>query len=326
LFDVTIEDEGRKVNAQLDSPYNVAGTVGYQVQQLYQLVCDPRWDPLFDREDANGVRVTRQDWIVHLRDWADLDQVSSALVASFPGAPCLMIPGPSPFEPGFGDEDLPYDRGEDRYKAKNARLDSVEELHLVAGVSDLFMAAFGDRLTVYLAREAPRNVNTLEPQELLELAWLVADPPGQPGLLDAELPKKLQAAVADATMGGFLTISPLQFAAIVEAFGVKVNTLALSTNSKQFLTDRSFVFRVRSAGSVGAVKKTIDAVLTFDPEQNRAVGQPPGQQQQQQQQALAAAAKAAGMPGATAAAAAGAAGATAAGAEKPSRLIRWREE
>mgnify|MGYP001764534641 CR=1 FL=1 len=35
------------------------------VLALYQLVCDPRWDPLFDREDANGTRISRQDLLMH---------------------------------------------------------------------------------------------------------------------------------------------------------------------------------------------------------------------------------------------------------------------
>ena len=35
-----------------------------------------------------------------------------------------------PFELGYGDENMPYDRGDDRYRVKNARMDSVDELFL----------------------------------------------------------------------------------------------------------------------------------------------------------------------------------------------------
>ncbi len=42
-----------------------------------------------------------------------------------------------------------YDRFDPRYEAKNARFDSVDELYRVHGVTDMFMAAFRDRLTVY---------------------------------------------------------------------------------------------------------------------------------------------------------------------------------
>ena len=156
-FAAEIEDEGSKVDAQLDSGA-MGGLLGAQVKGLWQLVCDPRWDPLFDREDANGTRVSRQDLLMHLHDWTDENEETSALVASFPGPACMMEVARTPFEAGFGDEDFPYDRGEDRYRAKNARFDSLDELHLVAGVSDAFMAAFGERLTVYLRRDAKRTI------------------------------------------------------------------------------------------------------------------------------------------------------------------------
>ncbi|WP_242355903.1 type II secretion system protein GspK [Anaeromyxobacter sp. SG64] len=317
-FEAKIEDEGRKVNAQLDAR-EISGPARMQVQGLYQLICDPRFDRIFEREDANGVRTSRQDLIVHLRDWIDDDKVSSSLVAGFPGAACLMEAGDPPFEPGFGDENFPYDKGEDRYRAKNARLDSIEELYLVAGVSDVFMAAFGDRLTVYLPVEAPRNVNTLDRRDLVELARLIADPPSQPFLLDPEFGAKLQKAIADLTLNGLMTITPLQFAEIVRGLQVSVNTAALSPSSgKQFLTDRSYVFRIRSAGTAGAVTKSVDAVVSFDPSQNRDTqtqtqaplqGQDPAQAQalaqlQTQAQQLQ----------------------TAATGVKPSRFLRWREE
>jgi general secretion pathway protein K len=327
-FDAKIEDEGRKVSAQMGTW--TSGTLAPQVQALYQLVCDPRWDRLFDREDANGARVNRQDWIIHLKDWVDEDETSSSLAASFPGAACVMTTPPNPFDTGFGDENQPYDRGEDRYKAKNRRFDSLDELHLVAGVSDALMAAFGDRLTVYLATDAKRNVNTMDGKELVALAALIADPPGQPMLADPALPDKLRRAITDVTIGGLLTITPVQFASIVQAVGVTVTTVNLDrTSTKQFLTDRSYVFRIRSAGSAGAVTKTIDAVVSYDPQQNR------GSQTSALQQAQAASGQTTQAPSgqttqATAQTAISALAAQALGAragqEKPSRLLHWREE
>jgi general secretion pathway protein K len=314
-FEAKIEDEGRKVNAQLDAR-EISGPARMQVMGLYQLVCDPRWDRLFDREDANGTRTSRQDLIVHLRDWVDDDKVSSSLVASFPGTPCLMEPAERPFEPGFGDENFPYDKGEDRYRAKNARLDSIEELYLVAGVSDAFMAAFEDRLTVYLPVEAPRNINTTDRRDLVENARSIADPLGQPALLDPEFGAKLQQAMSDQTLGGLMTITSQQFVSILQVLGVTVNVNALGSaaGGNQLFTDRSYVFRIRATGNAGAIAKHIDAVVSFDPAQNRdaqaQVQQALAQAQPQVQQALAqiqqVQASATGV--------------------KPSRLLRWREE
>jgi general secretion pathway protein K len=191
------------------------------------------------------------------------------------------------------------------------------------------MAAFGDHLTVYLAREAPRNVNTVDRRELVQLATLLADPPDQPMLADPALPDRLQRAVRDATVGGFMSLTPMQFAGIVQAFGIRVNTTNLSsTSAKQFLTDRSYVFRIRSAGTAGSVTKSIDAVITYDPKQNLTTNTAG---QSTNTTAAATAATAAQLTqqqlaqlGNLQTAQATAQGL--AGAEKASRFIHWREE
>ncbi len=269
-FDATIEDEGRKVNVQLDA-LGTSGLLGAQVESLLRLTCDARWDALFDREDDGGQRWTRTDLVVHLRDYVDADEPSSALTASFPAGNCSFLVPVNPFEQGFGDENQPYDRGPDRYRAKNARLDSLEELNMVAGVSDAFMAAFGDRLTVYLPREAAINVNTADPVEQLRIAWLMAEPAAQPLLLDPRFPERLTRALGDARMGGLMAVTPLQFASLVTALGVPVRREYAAQNPKSPFTDRSVAYRIRAVGSAGAVSKTLDAVVTFDPNQNQAI-------------------------------------------------------
>lgn len=276
-FEATIEDEGRKVNAQLDA-LGTSGVLGPQVEALLRLTCDARWDPLFDREDASGQRYTRTDLVVHLRDWVDSDETSSALTASFPAGNCSFIVPVNPFEQGFGDENYPYQRGADRYRAKNARFDSLDELNLVAGVTDAFMAAFGDRLTVYLPRDAAINVNTSDPGEQMRIAAMMAEPAAQPLLQNPDFPQKLSRALSDLRMGGLLTVSPLQFASVVAALGVPVRRDYAVANPKSPFTDRSVVFRIRAVGSVGQVSKTLDAVVTYDPNQNQPVdGAPAGQ-------------------------------------------------
>ena len=312
-FDARIEDEGRKVNAQLDA-LGTSGVLGPQVEALLRLSCDARWDPLFDREDASGQRWSRTDLVLHLKDWVDTDEASSALTVSFPAGNCSFLVPANPFEQGFADENAPYDRGPDRYRAKNARLDSLEELSLVAGVTDAYLAAFGERLTVYLPREAAINVNASDPLEQLRIAYLMAEPAAQPLLLDPTFPEKLSRALSDARMGGLLSVTPLQFAAVVQALGIPVRRKYATQNPKSPFTDRSVVYRIRATGSVGAVTKTLDAVVTFDPNQNQPA---PGQ-----------AATATQVAAAVAAATATAAGTPlqAQAAAQAGRLIHWREE
>jgi general secretion pathway protein K len=270
-FEALIEDEATKVNVQLEGLAQTGDRrLWSQVQSLYQLVCDPRWDSLFDREDAAGVRTSREDLLVHLRDWVDDDRgdKSSGLVAASSGAPCAMVPAAVPFEETYSDENQPYDRGEDRYRAKNHRMDSLDELYLVAGIGDAFLAAFGDALTVYLPRDgagAKRNVNVLEKRALLELAASLADPPLQPALLDPVFAANLQALVLERTAGGILSMTPQDLGQLIQLAGVTVNQgLLQASNQNSPFTDRSTTFRIRSSGSAGDVSTAIDAVVRME--------------------------------------------------------------
>jgi general secretion pathway protein K len=254
-FHATIEDEERKINLR-----QFAGLAYQQFGQalrLAQLVRDPRWDFLFDEDDANGLRVGRKETFGAIKDWEDEDETGDV----FSGDPT------KPFENGFGDENTLYDRLPDRYKAKNAPFDSLDEVYMVAGITDAFMAAFGDKLTVYPDASATINVNTDDPQQLLVNALLMSDPPGvpQPALLDPAFLGKLQATLALLRPLPFLSVTPQQFASALAALGVKVDVAYTQpSNPKNLFSDRSATFHVRAVGVAGDVKKTIDAVVTFD--------------------------------------------------------------
>lgn len=268
-FDAKISDEGTKVNLQLDA-LAVSGLLGGQVEAYLRLVCDPKWDPLFDREDANGQKWSRQDVAVHLRDWTDGDPVSSSLAASYPGGgQCSFVVPQRPFEQGTSDENFPYDRGPERYKAKNARLDSLDELHLIGGIGDAFMAAFGDLVTVYLPKDAGLNVNADTIEGQLLVARLMADPAALPLLADPAFPKRLHDALSAVRMGGLLTITGTQFAGVLAALGVPPRQDLLRQGAKTPFTDRSSIYRIQSVGLVGDVEKKIDAVVSFEQAQNQ---------------------------------------------------------
>jgi general secretion pathway protein K len=262
--DAAIEDESRKVNAQLRGFAQTADRKLWQnAMALYQLLCDARWDPLFDREDSHGVRSSRQDLIVRLHDWVTEGDQSSALAAAGTSAPCGMVIAQPPFEAAYGDKNGPYDRGEDRYRTKNARMDSLDELYLVAGVGDAFMAAFRDSLTVYLPSDAKRNVNQTDRAKQVELARIIADPPLQPALQDPLFAERLSKAISDKTFGGLFSISPADFGAAVQAAGVQVNQTLLTTPNAPNapFTDRSDTYRIRATGVAGVVESKIEAVV-----------------------------------------------------------------
>ncbi|HET8539681.1 MAG TPA: hypothetical protein VFL83_07395 [Anaeromyxobacter sp.] len=261
-FQVDLDDEATKVNFQLDA-LGQSGLLAGQVQAIWQLICQPGWDPLFDREDANGVRVSRPDLLINLRDWVDVDPITSALAASFAPSGCVMATPQSPFEAGYGDENFPYDRGDDRYRAKNARMDSLDELYLVSGIGEAFMAAFRDQITVYLPRDAQRNVNDTNPVRLYTLARMMAAPPDQPRLADPAFLETLVKLVQVRTLGGVLALTPSDFGTLVAEAGVGVDQNLLAGPNSPF-TDRSTVFRLRSAGRAGDVQKTLDVVVRLE--------------------------------------------------------------
>jgi general secretion pathway protein K len=268
-YQAKIEDEGQKLNVQLDAR-DVSGVLGPQVEALLRLACDQRWDPLFDRLDAEGQRYSRTDLVDNLRDWVDQDNVTSALAVSFPAGNCSPVVPANPFEKGFGDENFPYDRGEDRYKTKNARMDSLDELHLVAGVSDAFMAAFGDQLTAYLPLEAKLNVNSSDAQQQLRMVQMLADPAAPAAWRDPAFMPAFQKLLLLTTMGGVLSITPAQFKQAVEAAGQKTKTLDVTAQNSPF-TDRSVVYKIRASGRANDVTRSIEAVVTFDPNLNRTI-------------------------------------------------------
>ncbi|HET6412173.1 MAG TPA: hypothetical protein VFG53_08940 [Anaeromyxobacter sp.] len=262
-FLATIEDEGQKINAQLDARFT-SGVLSAQVEALLRLTCDNKWDPLFDRTDADGQRYSRSDLLVHLRDWVLSDPGGSVLTVTFPAGNCSFIVPSKPFDTGFSDKNFPYQRGSDRYFAKGARLDSVRELSLVAGVTDPFLAAFGPELTVYLPIEAAMNVNTDDLTQQLRLAQAMADPAALAEFSDPHFQEAFHKALSQIRMGGFLTITPSQFAGVLQELKVPLRSDLSSTLAKAY-TDRSVVFRIRALGKAGDVTAEVEAVVSYDP-------------------------------------------------------------
>jgi general secretion pathway protein K len=256
-FQATIEDEDRKINVR---QLNGVGALPIaQVARLAELLKDPKYDFLFDRDDANGLRVSRADLVAALKDWVDEDEQGSVLGTN----------PAQPFEQGFSDENALYGRLEDRYEAKNAWFDSLAELFMVAGVGDTFMAAFGDQLTVFPDVNAQINVNATSPAELLLNALVMSEPPGvpQPALLDPAFPQKLSTALALARPLPFMSMSPQQFAGVLDGLGVKVQPAYLQATTdpgRVAFGTRSTTFRIRATGVAGDVKKEIQAVVLFD--------------------------------------------------------------
>jgi hypothetical protein len=117
--------------------------------QLCMMVLDGRYDSIFEERDRFGELMDRARVVQNIIDFIDLDEEGLML-----GDDC-SIQGTS------GDESRPYDRDDDHdIRPRNAKLTHVEELYMVHGVSDVFMEAFKDHVTVYGVGRPNLNVAT----------------------------------------------------------------------------------------------------------------------------------------------------------------------
>lgn len=135
-FEVRLEAESGKINVNClavekdDKNKPQARTV----ETLEALMLPKLYDPLFDEEKSDGQRYSRQDVLMSLVDYIDDDLRRFDVYR---------------LRSSSQDERYRYTELHDPYQARNARLDSIQELHLVEGIDDDWMAAFGHELTTY---------------------------------------------------------------------------------------------------------------------------------------------------------------------------------
>lgn len=254
-FLASISAEEEKLNvARLMAP----GADAYAAAlRLLDMLNDKRFEFLWEKEDANGVRVNPADVVINLRDWADEDDTQSALSLQTPA---------TPFAQGFADEKSPYDRYEPRYQPKNANFDSLDELYRVHGVTDRFMAAFRDRLTVFTDPNRPPSINTDDPM-MLYLAILSATDPLRPDprLQNPVFVQDLIGRIRQARLFSFMGMSVTDFLQLLSGAGLAVrNDIGQNVAQNRFLGDKSQTFTVTSVGEAGSVQKRLTAVVRLD--------------------------------------------------------------
>ncbi|WP_002639002.1 general secretion pathway protein GspK [Myxococcus hansupus] len=254
-FLATITDEEEKLNVH--RLIAGAGDARPTALRLMDMMSDPRFEFLWERDDANKVRSTPQDVLLALKDWADDDRTGSAFN---PVDPVNPLPG------GFSDEGSSYSRYDPSYQPKNARFDSVDELYRVHGINDQFMSAFRDRLTVYPDINRRPNINTDDPVMMGLAIMSVADQTRpDPRLRDPVFLNELIERVRAARMFSFFGMSVQDFVAVVEAAGILVDPAVKSNVAgNRLVGDKSQTFTIKSVGEAGSVQKTLTAVIRLD--------------------------------------------------------------
>jgi general secretion pathway protein K len=255
-FHAKIVDENSRINVQrLD---DLGARAVSTLTQLRAMMADPKYDFIFDEEDANRDRVRRDDVLLAMKDWIDIDETGTAFDPSNPQRP---------FVNGFGDENSAYSRYEPRYKAKNGRFDSLEELYMVRGVNDRFMAAFGDRLTIWPDINTNLNINTDDPQQMLTNILIAAANPNDPALRDPRLLKTILQEIQLRKMFSFFGMSADDFVSILLNNRIQLRPeidARQGGKASNLFGSTSDTFRITATGRVGRIEKQVTAVVRYD--------------------------------------------------------------
>ncbi len=161
-FDVQIVDEDSKIDLNTAVPGDAFSEVR-EATELMGLMAGPQYNPMFENRDTDGAYSDRQTICSALIDWVDPDQNAYN-----------CDPNSGTAQQSAGAEDSFYRMLKKPYQRKNAAFDSLEELHLVRGISDQFWDTFidpdpddPDKRTVTIWSQGKVNVNTANAQTLL---------------------------------------------------------------------------------------------------------------------------------------------------------------
>lgn len=256
-YSAKVTDENSRINIAALGGLSSQSAAAYI--SLSAMMADRKYDFIFDEADANRDRVRRDDVLLSLKDWMDEDETGSGLDPTNRAAP---------FVAGFSDENGPYSRYTPRYKAKNARADSLDELFMIYGVSDRFMAAFGDRLTIWPDVNKKLNVNTNDQMQMLTNILIAAANPNDAALRNPALLRTILQEIQLRKMFSFFGLTAQDFVSILRANGVQLRSELANASSaaavNQVFGDEVDTFRIVATGRVGRVEKRIMAVIRSD--------------------------------------------------------------
>ena len=236
-FKVDCTDESSKIDLNGFANNRWAGLPLEQhptAQMIYGLISPPEYDPIFEER----LKMDRWELIGNIKDWVDIDDQRSGVFG--------------------GDENALYDRLTPRYRAKNAAFDSVEELRMVAGVTDEVWSTFGDAFSIH-TKNFKINVNAANPAMLRALIRAYTDPTLLTDqVLDNEvLPVLL---VERAFLPGPFRSSS-DFVGRLKAKNIAFISPDAENQLKSQISTDSRVFRLTSTGYINESTRTVDAVI-----------------------------------------------------------------
>ena len=160
-YELVIVDEDSKINVNLGAANDIAHI--RLAQELMSLIGPPQYSTIFEQKDGAGQFHDRVSVCQAIIDWADVDEL---------GFNCDLSQLSAAQNSGV--EDAWYQLLPKPYRRKNAPFDSLDELHMVRGVSEDFWSTFIDpdptnpkKRVVTVWGQGAVNVNTANAQTLL---------------------------------------------------------------------------------------------------------------------------------------------------------------
>ncbi len=216
-FELQIVDEDAKIN--VNSGGSSPATQLRLAQQLMSHFAPLNLNPLFETRDDQGATTDRLQLCSAMVDWADFDEQAYNCDVRANGAASNAI------------EDTFYSSLKKPYKRKNAPYDSLEELHMVRGLSDDLWFTLIDpdatnpkKRNVTVWGQGTVNVNSANAATLLSLVC------------------------AGAVQGTEVCTDPTQMAAFVSGISM---AKAFSMGAPIFGSPREFVTTAKGGGMIG---------------------------------------------------------------------------
>ncbi|MDY0061098.1 MAG: type II secretion system protein GspK [Myxococcota bacterium] len=155
-FEVEVEPEDGKINLNaFVNPVSDRGRLE-TIARLTFLMSPGEYKEMFENKDDKGNYNDIPEVIASIIDWIDPDSDLTTMTGDFQYTPT-----------GAGQESSRYRDIGGKIEPRNAKLDTLEELHRIKGVGDDFYESFADSMTIYSGSKV--NVNTANEQLLAVL-------------------------------------------------------------------------------------------------------------------------------------------------------------